>query len=222
MLILVINIIYYSCIYKTSKISLKNRQLNYKRDEIGAQLFKSKYIPVSQKKRLALDLDFGINYLQISDFEDINLGNNPTDIGEIPKIVGNSSYTSFTLGFSLVSSRYLKYQLDKKEEFTVGYVRYYINYSYAFSHRLEIYEDPNLSPIAENQEETFVSIYNSGFKFGIEAHDHLVSGPISSYYGFEIGWRPHFHDVNTTLDHIRGTGLYMMFSVGLRLAELPF
>lgn len=204
-----------------SKITAKKKKLTYSRDDFGAQLFSRKNLLISQKNQRQFDLDFGFHYLQLADFEEINIGNLPTLKNEIPRRMGNANYSSFVLGCSYINSRYLRYRVNGEEGITAGYIRYYLNYSYAFLHSIEVYGNPINPQIAEEEKQDFVSVFNSGWKLGVEAHDHLLSGPVSSYYGFEIGWKPHYHDPNTTLDHIRGTGLMMMFTLGVRIAQLP-
>lgn len=204
-----------------SKVSTKSTKLTYSRDDFSAQLFRRKTIFTPLKVQRSLLFDFGMHYLRIAEFEHINLGNLPTTENVIPKMAGNAGYTSLVAGLSYLSKWYLKYSVDGKEGIRSGFTRFYLNYSYVIHHSLEVYGNPINPPIPEDQENEFVAINKAGWKLGFEAHDYILSGPISTYYGAEFAWKPHFHDPNSTLDHPRGTGPMIMLTLGVRIAQLP-
>lgn len=202
-----------------SKITAKNEEVNYSKKNLLSSIFKPRYANVERLKQRSLDFDFGLNYNQIPDFEIINFGNLETANGGVPNRAGNGKYTSLVLGFSYLINRNLKYSLGSEKGFDSGYLRYYFQYSYSFLNSVEVYDIPLVKALDKEDADEFIEYSNSGWRLGFEAQDKILNSNFSSYYSFELGWKPHFHDPNTTLYHIRSTGIIMMFTWGLRLAN---
>mgnify|MGYP003624868718 CR=1 FL=1 len=203
-----------------AKTSPRWKKLNSNRETLNSEIFKREMVFCPIKVQRSLELNFGANYFQLPDFEIVNIGNLPDPDFRVPRLAGNANYTSLSVGISYKENHYLKYKTGDKLGFSAGYRRFYFNYSYCIFNEVELYEEPHDVQIKEEYKQEYLAIYNSGWSLGFESHYHILSSPIVFYYQAEIAWKPHFHDPNTTLDHISNTGLTMIFSTGLRLANL--